>query len=528
MNDLKQGLVGFVKGRNFSPTVVTALIIAIFVVANALIYVAYSVFSAGESTVAQEDLSITDAAKPVFDAAAAAGKKLTVTFCMREADLKVHETGSFVYRTAKEFEEKYPDFVNLEYVNIFTLTYDGTGERFNPAPYQKVARKDADGDPILDSNGEPVVDEYVFTRASVIFECETFDASGNVLRKNVRVVTGASAFVDFFTVDDSNYVTSYNGEEMFTSIANWVINDEHKTAYFTLGHGEVPSLNFYKALLSAGYYVGEINLRKQSVPEDAALVIISNPKSDFERAAEGSGIISELDRLDDYKKRGGSFYVVIDPLSRRLPRLEEFVSDFGIDFKLGEEDERLLVKDLDRAIGIDGFTLVADYADTPLATDMRGVIEQYGGNVIISQVAALECDEAKGAKPLLVSSAAAVLESSGETVNEDGSYTVAAYSERYNESGENAKMFFVPSIYLTATDAMITNGYSNKDFLYSLFDVFYGADNLPYGTNVVVQESTMLENLTLGTSITYTAVLLALPVVLAAIGLVTIIRRKNR
>ena len=60
MNDLKKGLASFVKGRNFSPTVVTALLIAIFVVANALVYVLYSYFSTGESTVAQEDLSITE------------------------------------------------------------------------------------------------------------------------------------------------------------------------------------------------------------------------------------------------------------------------------------------------------------------------------------------------------------------------------------------------------------------------------------------------------------------------------------
>ena len=79
MNNLKQGFASFVKGRNFSPTIVTAMIIAIFVVANALIYVAYSVLSVGDSTVEQEDLSITDAAKDVFEKAAAAGKKLTVT-----------------------------------------------------------------------------------------------------------------------------------------------------------------------------------------------------------------------------------------------------------------------------------------------------------------------------------------------------------------------------------------------------------------------------------------------------------------
>lgn len=528
MINFKQGINAFVKGRNFSPTVVTAMIIAIFVVANALIYVLYSYAMVGSSTVEQEDLSITDAAKETFDKALAEGKKLTVTFCMREADLKVHETGSFVYRTAKAFEEKYPDFIDIKYVNIFTLMYDGTGELFNAEKYTKVERKDGNGEPALDNEGNPIIDEYVLTRASVIFECETRDAQGNSVRNNIRVVTGTSAFIDFFTVDDSKYVTSYNGEEIFTAVSNWVIADEHKSAYFTIGHGEVPSLNFYNALLCAGYYIGEINLRKQSVPEDAALVIISNPKSDFERAADGSGIISEIDRLEDYRDRGGAFYVVMDPLARSLPRLEEFAFDFGISLRENEEGERLMVKDLDNAIGIDGFTMVTEYADTPLATEIYDNIKEYEGNVILSNVSALQCDEARGARPLLVSSASAVLESEGETVNDEGSYVVAAYSERYNESSESAKMFFIPSVYLTATDAMITNGYSNKDFIYSLFDVFYGAENLPYGTNVVLQQSTMLENLTLGTSIVYTSILMAIPAILAVVGTVTIIRRKNR
>ncbi len=504
------------------------MIIAIFVIANTLVYVGYSILTAGSSTVEAEDLSITDAAKELFSSAEASGKKVTVTFCMSESDLSTHDTGNYVYRTAKEFEKKYPDFIDLRYANIFTLRYDDTGESFNAEQYKSIVRKNAEGEIILGSDGEPVVDEYAINRASVIFECETSDSVGNVVRKNTRVLTGSDAFVDFFTLDGSGYVNSYNGEEIFTAMSAWVIADEHKTAYFTMGHGEVPSTNFYKTLLCAGYYIDELNLRHENVPEDAALVIISNPKSDFERASEDSGVVSELDRLNDYKERGGAFYVVVDPVAKKLSNLSEFVRDFGISFREGEDGERLMIKDLDRAIGTDGFTLVTEYAETPLAENLYAKISEYGGNVIIRDAAALACDESKGARPLLTSSSSATLESGGETQDTEGSYTVVAYSERYNPTSEPAKMFFVPSVYLTADDAMVTNGYSNKDFLYSLFDVFYGAENMPYGTNSVLQASTMLENLTLGASLIYTAALLAIPAVLAAVGTVIIIRRKNR
>ncbi len=528
MKNLKQGLSSVVSGRNFSPTVITAMIIAIFVIANTLVYVGYSLLTAGNSTVEAEDLSITDAAKDLFTSAKSAGKKITVTFCMSESELSTHETGNYVYRTAKEFVNKYPDFIELRYANIFTLKYDDTGEGFNAEQYKSIPRKDAEGEVILDSEGNPVVDEYAINRGSVIFECTTFDGSGNVVRKNTRVLTGSDAFVDFFTLDGQGYVNSYNGEEIFTAMSGWVIADEHKTAYFTMGHGEVPSTNFYNTLLCAGFYIDDLNLRRENVPEDAALVIISNPKSDFERSSEGSSVVGELDRLNDYKKRGGSFYVVVDPIAKKLSNLEEFVADFGISFRESDEGERLMIKDLDRAIGTDGFTLVTNYAKTPLAENVYSKIAEYGGNVIIKDAAALNCDDAKGAKPLLVSSESATLEAGGQSMDNSGSYTVAAYSERYNESAEPAKMFFVPSVYLTADDAMVTNGYSNKDFIYSLFDVFYGAENMPYGTKSVLQASTMLENLTLGASLVYTAVLMAIPAVLAVLGTVIIIRRKNR
>ncbi len=523
MNNFKKQFRSVLRGKNSASSVITALLTAIFIVANTMLYVAYVTYWAGGTATAEEDLSITDSAKTLFDSAKASGKKITVTFCSSEADIKTDET--YVYRTVQEFINKYPDFIEVKYANIYTLKYEGTGEMFDVEQYKKIERKNADGEAVLDADGNIMYDEFSIYTNSIIFECETFDHEGNVVRRNARVVTN----VDFYTLDSEGYITSYNGEEIFTALASWVIADEHDTVYFTVGHGEVISTNLANLFVCAGYYIDVINLRKTNVPEDAAFVVISDPKNDFEKSSAGSTVISELDRLDDYKKNGGAFYVVFDPVARTLPNLEEFCADFGIEFKMDEEGDRLMIKDLDNAIGTDGFTLVTDYADTSVAGEIESKIQQYGGNIIIRDVAALDCDESKGAKPLLVASPAATLESGGDTYDDEGSYTVIAYSERKNDAGKDpARMIVVPSVYLTADDALITNGYANKDFIYSLFDVFYGAEHLPYGTKSVLIASSLLENLTLGTSITYTVILLAIPAIIALVGTVIIIRRKNR
>ena len=89
-------------------------------------------------------------------------------------------------------------------------------------------------------------------------------------------------------------------------------------------------------------------------------------------------------------------------------------------------------------------------------------------------------------------------------------------------------MFLCASIFFADTEAMVTNGYSNKDFLYSLFDVSFEKGEMPYGCNSIIFDTGILENLTMEAKRWYSVLLLAIPAALAAWGLVVTIRRKNR
>ncbi|MBQ7387325.1 MAG: Gldg family protein [Clostridia bacterium] len=504
MNNFKEKFSKALHGRSLPATAVTVILIASVMLLNMILYTIGQNYQLYLRFDKEEDLSISDASDKNFEDAVLRGDKVTVTFCMYRDVIENHSTGKLVLNTAEEFAEKYPELITLRFVNIITQL-DERGNFIDTAPYEAFSEE----------YGVPL------SRYSVIFEC------GNKVRVLTDTYTSAG-FADFFTFDSSGSVTSYSGEETFASMINYVMqSDEPKYAYFTTGHSEMPSVSLYSVLTRAGYIVEEINLRKvDKIPDNAGLVVISNPISDFERAAEGSKLHSEIERLRDYAERGGNFLVTLDPVASATPVLYSFLAEFGFAPDRTSEGESHIVKDTENGITTDGFTLVASYADGDVPLAVKEKTDIGGGNIIIRYVSSLTLSGA--ARPLLLASRSAVTEAGGDTVNTDGSYVVAGYSELECESGSTASMVVVPSVYLTATDAIVTNGYANKDFIYALCETLFEADSMTYGCTSYVYNDTVLENLTMGTAKVYTAVAIAIPVVIAALGAVLIIRRKNR
>ncbi len=502
MSNFKRKIGDALGSDRFSSTTLTAFFLAVVITLNVTLYIIVEFFGLYFYSVEKDDLTLSGTTDSLFASAIEEKKKVKISFCLAEEDLKGHTTGNYVYQTVKYYEERYPEFIELDFINLITRR-NKDNELVDLSKY----KTDMNG------NATPIY------RSSVIFE------SG----RNYRVMSDtytSAGFAPFYTLDAENVVTSYNGEEVIAAMICWVLADEHKTAYFTQYHGETADIAFSNLLTCAGYSVETIDLRKNEVPNGADLVVISNPTSDFEAAREGSGLRTEIDRLKTYAERGGNLYVALDPYVKTLPVIEGFLAERGIKFSVTETESgikiRNMIKDSRNAITTDGFTLVTEFADNQTANGISDRVSGYSdGRVIVREASALELSG--NAKPLLVTSSASVLEAGGATVSREGSYCVAAYSE----SG-NSKIFVVPSIYIAASDSLITSGYSNKDFLYSVFEDFFGADNMPYGCNAVLYDTQMLENLTMGTAKLYTALIMLVPVAVAAVGAVIIVRRKNR
>lgn len=502
MSNFKKKIGDALGGDRFSSTALTAFFLAVIVTLNVILYIIVEFFGLYFYSDEKADLTLSGSTDSLFASAIAENKKVKISFCLAKEDLENHATGNYVYQTAKYYEERYPEFIEVDFINLITRR-NKNNELVDLTKYKT----------------DMLGNETPIYKSSVIVECG----------ENHRVMSDtytAAGFAPFYTLDASNQVTSYNGEEVIAAMISWVLTGEQKKAYFTQFHGETAELAFSNLLACAGYYVDVIDLRKEEVPVDTDLLVISNPTSDFEAAREGSGIRAEIDRLKTYAEGGGNIYVALDPYVKSMPVLESFLAENGIKFSVTETESgtkiRNMIKDDRNAITTDGFTLVTEFSGNETAKKISDRVAGYSdGRVIVREACALELSG--GAKPILTSSSASVLEAGGATVSRSGSYPVAAYSEN-----GNSKIFVVPSVYITASDSLITSGYSNKDFIYSLFQDFFGAGDMPYGCKEVLYNTQTLENLTMGTAKLYTAFIMLVPVAVAAIGAVIIVRRKNR
>ena len=507
MRSFKSTAKGILDSERASSAILTAVIIATVLAFNIVIFALANIFTLSFTVQEKDKVVLTGNTDDLFAEAISQKKKVKIYFCFpSEDDLLYHETGAFVHKTAQEYKARYSEFIDIDYLNLIT-------------------RVDSKGNDISEKIQKWQVDEKGnknhLAKGSVIFECG----------ENYKVVTdtySTAAFADFYTLDGSGNVTSYNGEAFMASMIYWVTVKEHPTAYFTVGHSEQLDRAFATLLMSAGYVIDTIDLKTEEVPTDEAnLLIISNPLSDFEKALEGR---TEMDNLETYVENGGNVYVSLDPYVKNLPVIEEFLRTYGIEFSETESDGtviRNIIKDSNQGISTDGFTLVTDFADNDIAKKIGETVSGYSdGNVIVREAAALKLS--KDAKPLLVSTSASNLEAGGESVDSKGTYPVAACVKIDGVRDKVASLCVVSSVYISVSDALITNGYANTDFLYSLFDNFYGQNGMPYGCDVMKSDTSILENLTMGTARVYTAIILALPVAVAVVGAVVVNKRKNR
>ncbi len=126
----------------------------------------------------------------------------------------------------------------------------------------------------------------------------------------------------------------FESEEKLTNALLKVISDKVKTIYFLKGHGEKDLKDGEKtgyklakaAMEKETFKVSELLLVNQErVPEDAAILVIAGPKTDF--------LPAELVKIRSYVDGGGSLLFLLDPLL--APTISTHLSGYG--FKVGND-----------------------------------------------------------------------------------------------------------------------------------------------------------------------------------------------
>ena len=165
-------------------------------------------------------------------------------FCDEPDVWQSSELQKYVYETAKQLQEKFPDYIKITNHDII----------WNPSAVSKYEGA---------------------TTTSVIIECGT--------EYRVR------ALKDFyFYSSDSTTPWAYNGEKIFAAGILAVTRAETPIACLTINHGE--TVKDYPQLLmtleTAGYKVQALDLATSEIPADCRLIVVLDPQSDF-RVADG-------------------------------------------------------------------------------------------------------------------------------------------------------------------------------------------------------------------------------------------------
>ena len=511
MKNFKEKFLKLFRGEKATGTLITAILIGTVIALNVIVYALTVGFGLYYTPTTQLDMSISDASDGKF--LSYEGQGVDVIFCRASSNFD-SETGTrdqtfYFHQTAKEFEEKYPNLINIKYINVVTKRMEPNNEIVDLSKYQE------------NEAGETT---YPLYDSSIIFE--------NVETGKHRVVTDAAAAAFYGSSNGSTETyQAYVGEEVFSSMVSWVLARESKKAYFTTYHGESSEIYFTTMLACAGYEFDIVDLRRNSVPDDADLLVISNPTQDFEESVAG-GPTSEMDRLREYLNKGGNLYVSLDPYANKLHNFENLLEKtYGISYVETNDSNayKNIVRDSGNSTTTDNFTLLADFSSASDAKRIENILDGFNsGRVRLRECAALKLE--KDAEAILVTSSSSATYADGERTDKSGNYCVAAVAPTVNKTNpmEKGKMFVVSSIYLTANDSLMTKGCANRDFIYSVFDVVFDANNAPYGCAPIHFNSETLENLTMRTARIYTAFILAIPAAIAVVGFVMVKKRKNR
>lgn len=158
---------------------------------------------------------------------------------------------------------------------------------------------------------------------------EKYEADTNTVliiesNKRYKVVSGNEIMNTSYDYNTYEQTSEFNGEEVITGAINYVVVDSIPKLYVLKGHKETElSTTFQKAIEQQSISVNELNLlTENTVPEDAACILVNVPKADFTSA--------EADKMIQYLKNGGNATIVTSYTGEDLPNFSRVLKEYGV------------------------------------------------------------------------------------------------------------------------------------------------------------------------------------------------------
>ena len=352
---------------------------------------------------------------------------------------------------------------------------------------------------------------------------------------NVKRIQRNSMYTDKVDEEGNILAEYFHGENLITGAIKSVVEGIMPSVYFLTGHGEKSIENDYtqfrKNLKNYNYEAKELNLTTaDKVPDDAAIIVVAAPKSDISDA--------ERTKLEEYMDRGGNLSLLMSPNSDDFDyvNISELMLQYGLamDYNIVSEtsseyhvagDENTILVNLvdasnhesDEVVDLTSALIEAEsiYPYMPASRSLYNVQTENASDLIICPL--IETYDTALGKPY-----------GGTAVDPDeisGKLYLAAYSQ--DRTRNNSK------IVVMGNAEFIDDNHVNEDYTIVPVMLYLSSISWMYGSDIdmgVADKTLTSDQMVLATKedtkvmlgILYTA-----PVVVAAVGVIIWLRRKN-
>ena len=493
--------------------VLTALVITVAVLANAVFGTLAKRYGWYTSMLATESYDVTDDCFALLGEAfeQQTDAKVEIIFCDVAENLMEESTRRYLYETATALADRYPDQLTVTCHDIWT----------NP---NTVRQYTSTVNPLT---GETV--ETALKSTSVILVSEGYH----------RVYALEEFYV--FKDGDTSQVWAYNGEKKLAAGILRAISEEEHIVCLTNNHGEV----FYDYELlylldDAGYSIVYLDLYKDPIPENCEMIISYNPNSDL-IADEELSAVSETDILEAFlSEEGHSFWVFVEDGTPELSHMESYLETWGVDFSYYESASsnakyRYMVQDASQSLTSDGYTI---YGESVKSGRSAELLEGLDRKVVFKNATAMKAAQGfvsngdgsfvKGERTmysLYQSGSNAVSWANGNPVSGEGAILIAM-TEQKNSVG-SSYVGVVSSVDFSAEEFLQSAVYGNGDvILHTLKNM--GRELVPEGLTIKPFSSTDISTITTAQMLYWTIALAAVPAVTVTLVAVAVLVRRRR
>lgn len=363
----------------------------------------------------------------------------------------------------------------------------------------------------------------VDTAKNPSFGMEYVSGGETISENSVIIVSGDKSRIiadaDFYYKNSDGSIAGLNVEQEITTALKYVSSEEETTIYFTAGHGEADFKGAREALANESYKTKEISLLTQDIPDDADMLILARPTSDFSTA--------EIARIDSFLRNGGNVQVYFNGSVTGLSNLYSYIASAGI-----QTNDDVIVEDASHAVSVSqtAAIYIADYVENDVSKSFIKERRLAGYIPYAKSLTRLDNSGAYTISEYLASSSSSYTSAdfsnpSVDTAVKKGSSSIALMSENAETGG---KLFVSGSIFLMTDNVETINnfGYVNAEYFTYLSNSMLEKED----TFVIPVKELGAAKLTMNTIVKYTLFIvfvIIIPLALLIGGVIVFFRRRN-